>query len=239
MAVERMPVTAGIVIPALQEEASIGRVIAGLNEVIRATGCVRLSAVVVADNGSTDRTAAVASDAGAVVVSEPRRGYGYACKKGLAWFAENAPIPDIIIFADGDLADDPRDLPELVRPITEEGADLVIGSRQPVAAGALTLPQRIGNRLACFLIRVLYGERFTDLGPFRTIRWNALAAIGMQDDTYGWTVEMQLKAAKMRMRCAEVRVRYHPRVGVSKVSGTLKGAVMAGYKILHTIFRYR
>ena len=231
--------TAGVVIPALNEEASVGRVIADLRRVASGIPEFELKAVVVADNGSTDRTADVAVQAGALVCHVPKRGYGRACKAAIRTLSELPHPPDLIIFMDGDYADDAADLPQLLKPIYM-GADLVIGSRLSGqrSSGSMTVPQIFGNRLAVFLIRLLYGMRFTDLGPFRIIRRAALEQMNMQDDTFGWTVEMQIKAAKLRLNCAEVPVRYRPRIGVSKVSGTVKGTILAGYRILWTVFRY-
>ena len=231
-------VALGIIIPALNEEASIGHVVSGLRQVAEKQSTFFIQDIVVVDNGSADETMSVAATAGAHVLSESRKGYGYACKAGIAWFGIQLNPPVVIVFADGDLADDPQDLPKLIEAIAR-GADLVIGSRYFAESGSLTFPQRFGNALAVFLIRLLYGQRFTDLGPFRAIRWEALLLLDMQDNTYGWTVEMQLKAARRKLRCDEIRVNYRRRVGVSKVSGTIKGSILAGDKILTTIFKYR
>ncbi len=222
-----------VIIPAYNEEQSIGRVIGDIP-----AGYVR--EVIVCDNGSEDNTAQVARESGATVVFEGRPGYGYACLKGMEYIAEKEHLPDIVVFLDGDYADYPEEVPKVVWPILEEGVDMVIGSRplghpQP---GSLTPPQVFGNWLATTLIRVFYRVRFTDLGPFRAIRYDKLLELEMEDKTYGWTVEMQVKAAKKGMATAEVPVRYRPRIGVSKVSGTVKGTFLAGYKILWTIFKY-
>jgi len=220
------------VIPALDEERAIGRVLAELpREHVRE--------VVVVDNGSTDRTAEVARAAGATVVHEPRRGYGAACLAGLARLRDRPP--EIVAFLDADGSDDPAQLPELLEPILAGRADLVIGSRAlgERERGALTPVQAAGNRLAVLLLRWLFGARFTDLGPFRAVRWGALEALRMRDHDYGWTVEMQARAARARLRTAEVPVRYRRRVGRSKISGTLRGAAGAGWKILFTIARVR
>jgi len=195
--------------------------------------------VVVVDNGSTDGTAAVARAAGATVVFEPRRGYGAACLAGLA--ALRGAPPAIVAFLDADASDDPAQLDEILAPILAGRADLVIGSRvlgrrEP---GALTTLQVLGNRLAVALLGVLFGVRATDLGPFRAIRWPALERLGMRDRDYGWTVEMQARAARHRLRAVEVPVRYRRRVGRSKISGTVRGALGAGWKILFTIARVR
>lgn len=219
-----------IVIPALNEERSIGQVVAALPR-------EHVDEIVVVDNGSMDGTSAVAREAGATVLSELRRGYGYACLTGIAHAMKSNP--EVIAFLDGDLSDCPEELPNLLRPI-EEGYDLVIGSRMlgTREPGAL-LPQAIvGNSVACFLIRLFWGMRFTDLGPFRAVRVDALKRMRMSDPTYGWTVEMQIKAAKLGLRCTEVPVRYRKRVGTSKVTGTLSGTINASVKILSTIFKY-
>jgi len=188
--------------------------------------------VIVADNGSTDSTARVAREHGAMVVFEPRRGYGAACLKAIA--ALGADPPDVVLFLDADLSDDPTEAPLVLGPILEGRADLVVGSRvlgerEP---GALTPHARFGNWLATRLLAALYGARYTDLGPFRAIRYDALLSLGMKDRDFGWTVEMQVKAARHGLRHAEVPVRYRRRMGRSKISGTLSGSVRAGAKIL-------
>lgn len=188
------------------------------------------------DNGSTDGTAEVARAHGARVVREDRRGYGRACLRGLAEVGE----AQIVVFLDGDHSDHPQELPLLIQPILEDRADLVIGSRTlgHATSGALTPQQVFGNRLACLLIRLLLGHRYTDLGPFRAIRWDALQRLEMRDPTYGWTVEMQVKALRRGLRVVEVPVSYRRRIGQSKISGTLTGSLKAGYKIILTILRY-
>lgn len=222
-----------VIIPALNEEESLPRVLADLPRVGR---------VVVVDNGSTDRTAAVA--VGAQVVSEPRRGYGSACLRGLAqieWaIASGDTAPRVVVFLDGDYSDYPENLAELVAPIFAGEADFVLGSRLlgRRKSGAMP-PQSIwGNRLACFLMRRLFGARYTDLGPFRAIDYEALKSLGMADQNFGWTVEMQIKAARAGLRTIEVPVPYRCRIGHSKISGTLAGTIKAGYKILLVIARY-
>ena len=218
-----------VVIPALNEEDSLGLV---LTDIPRAW----VRRLVVVDNGSVDGTAAVARGHGAEVVTEPRRGYGSACLAGLAHLA--ADPPDIVVFLDADYSDHPDQLPRVVEPIVRGDAELVIGSRTlgERERGAL-LPQAVaGNKLACALVEALYDYRFTDLGPFRAITWSALERIGMRDRDFGWTVEMQIKAARFAIPSVEVPVSYRKRVGVSKITGTVTGTVRAGYKILYTIF---
>jgi glycosyltransferase involved in cell wall biosynthesis len=219
-----------VVIPALNEEASLGAVLAAVPEPYRAR-------VVVVDNGSTDSTAAAARAGGAAVVREPERGYGAACLRGLAALADSPPR--VVVFLDADSSDDPSEMPRVAGPVLEGKADLVIGSRvrgtrEP---GALTPHARFGNALATFLIRVLFRVRFTDLGPFRAVSWEALGILDMRDRDFGWTVEMQVKAAKRGLRTLEVPVSYRRRVGKSKISGTLRGSWGAGKKILWVIAR--
>jgi glycosyltransferase involved in cell wall biosynthesis len=224
-----------VLIPAWNEEGSIGRVINDLPKDV-------VGSVIVADNNSTDYTADVARKFGAAVVAAPRQGYGSAC---LAAMAEVSALPaqaqpEIVVFIDADYSDHADELPLLIAPILAGRADFVIGSRmlKPQPAGAL-LPQAVfGNKLACFLMRLLFGVRYTDLGPFRAIRWGALSSLGMVDTNFGWTVEMQIKAARAKLRIEEVAVSYRPRIGYSKITGTISGTVRAGYKILWTIFRY-
>ena len=220
-----------VVIPALDEEEALPHVLAAIPE-----GAVRR--VVVADNGSRDRTAEVAREAGAEVVREPRRGYGAACLKALAHLRHDPP--DVVVFLDGDHSDHPEELPRLLAPIERGEADLVVGSRALGRAerGALTPQQRVGNAIACVALRLVYGARYTDLGPFRAIRWEALERQGMVDLDYGWTVEMQIKAARRRVAHAEVPVSYRRRIGVSKVSGTLRGTLGASRKILWVLARH-
>ncbi|MEM7137135.1 MAG: glycosyltransferase family 2 protein [Myxococcota bacterium] len=219
-----------VVIPALNEEQALPRVIADIPRPF-------VRRVVVADNGSTDHTAAVAKEAGAEVVFEPERGYGAACLAALSHVAPDPP--DVIVFLDGDYSDHPAELVDLVAPIAAERADLVVGSRVTGqrTAGALTLQQRVGNAIACRALRWLYRAEYTDLGPFRAIRWDTLCSLAMADRDFGWTVEMQIKAAKCRVRHQEVPVSYRPRIGDSKISGTLVGSVKAGAKILWLLGR--
>lgn len=216
-----------VIIPAFNEAGAIGKVIGNIPDWV--------DAIVVADNNSTDGTAAIAAGLGAIVVHEHEAGYGAACLKGIA----AARGHQIMVFMDGDYADRGDEMHRLVEPITAGEADLVIGSRTLGQAerGALTPQQRWGNWLACALIRLFWGVRYTDLGPYRAISASALHAIMMQDRAFGWTVEMQLKAILFNLRTIEVPVSYHKRIGVSKISGTVRGTVLAGRAILGTIFR--
>lgn len=223
----------GVVIPAFNEENSVGKVVADIPTAV--------DIVVVVNNNSADNTRDSAQAAGAVVLDEPRQGYGWACMTGIHYLAA-LPVdaqPHIIVFMDADYSDFPEELPALVAPLVQ-GADLVIGSRVlgTREKGSMMPQQVAGNLLATTLIRWLYGYRFTDLGPFRAIWLPKLLSLHMQEMTYGWTVEMQVKAARMGWRCTEVPVRYRKRIGHSKVTGTIKGTVGAGYKILATIFTH-
>lgn len=226
--------TCDLILPALDEERSIGAVLAALPP-----GVVRETVVV--DNGSADGTAEIARAAGATVLHEPQRGYGRACLTGLEHVAAQAQPPDVVAFLDADFSDHPEELPDVLAPIMAGAADLVIGSRVlgqragRVERGALLPQARVGNALACALIRARWGVRFTDLGPFRAMRWPALRDLGMADETFGWTVEMQVRAVRAGLRTAEVPVSYRRRVGVSKITGTVSGTVRAGAKILTTI----
>jgi glycosyltransferase involved in cell wall biosynthesis len=225
----------GVIIPAHNEEQSIGLVLAEIP-----AGLAR--EVVVVNNNSTDNTSAVARANGATVLHEPRPGYGHACLAGMAhYFAQpKDQQPDIIVFLDGDHSDYPEEMLTVLAPILAGRADMVIGSRAlgEREKGSLLPQQRFGNWLATRLLRLRYGGTFTDLGPFRAIRRTSLQQLGMVDKTYGWTVEMQIKAARQGLRTVEVPVRYRRRIGTSKVSGTVRGTIGAGYKILWTIFRY-
>ena len=196
--------------------------------------------IIVCNNGSTDQTAQVAAAAGATVVNQPKKGYGNACLKGMEYIAQKTIKPDIIVFLDADYSDHPEEMTLIIAPITEGVADLVIGSRALGAreSGSMTPQQVFGNWLATRLIQLFFNTSFTDLGPFRAIRYDKLLDINMIDKNFGWTVEMQVKAAKRKLRCVEIPVTYRRRIGVSKVSGTLKGTILAGYKIILTIFRY-
>jgi len=217
-----------VIIPTFNEEAAIGKVIADIPQTL-------VQEIIVVDNGCTDRTAAVAKENGARVVTEPRKGYGFACLAGIA----AVQTPDIVVFLDGDYSDSPTDMADLIQPILDGAADLVIGSRVPCEKGALLPHAQFGNWLATALMRLFFGIHYTDLGPFRAIRYPQLLALDMQDKTFGWTVEMQLKAAKMRIQVCEVPVHYRKRIGTSKISGTLIGTLKAGYKILTTLFYHR
>ena len=196
--------------------------------------------IIVVNNASTDETERIAADAGATVLREPNRGYGRACLKGIAYLKTVELKPDVVVFLDADHSDFPHEMPTLVKPILEANVDLVIGSRAlgHKEAGSMTPQQVFGNWLATRLLKLLYKTTFTDLGPFRAIKFTSLLELDMQDKTYGWTVEMQLKAAKKKMNCIEIPVGYRTRIGFSKISGTLKGTLMAGYKIISTIFKY-
>ena len=220
------------VIPALNEAPAIARVVAALRT---QTGVI-FERVIVVDNGSTDGTGRLAAAAGALVVREERRGYGHACLAGVL----AAEMADIVVLLDGDAADDPADLPALLAPLLAGQADLVVGSRTlgSRAAGAMTAQQIWGNRLAAWLMRRLYAVAVTDLGPLRAMRRADLLALEMRELTYGWSVEMMVKAARAGYRYAEVPARYERRIGVSKVGGTVRGSLRAGWCILSTTLRY-
>jgi glycosyltransferase involved in cell wall biosynthesis len=222
-----------VIIPVYNEEGSIGLVIGDIPKEI-------VNEVVVINNLSTDNSVEVAKQAGATVVDQDKRGYGNACLKGIEYVDAKAVKPYILVFLDGDYSDHPEELPALLKPIIEDDYDLVIGSRTTGSQekGAM-LPQAVfGNFLATSLIRLFYGFTFTDLGPFRVIKYESLKSLEMQDTTFGWTVEMQVKALKKGLKCTEVPVSYRKRIGVSKITGTLTGTVKAGYKIIWTIFKY-
>jgi glycosyltransferase involved in cell wall biosynthesis len=222
-----------VIIPAFNEENAVGKV-------VKAIPKDWVEEIVVVNNASTDDTRIAAEREGATVLDQPQKGYGNACLKGIEYVNEKSTKPDVIVFLDADYSDFPEQLPELVQPILKDGMDMVIGSRAlgKREGGSMTFPQVFGNWLATRLINLFYGYKFTDLGPFRAIRWDKLMEINMQDKTFGWTVEMQVKAAKLKIKCTEVPMAYRNRIGKSKVSGTVYGTVMAGYKILYTIFKY-
>lgn len=222
-----------VIIPAFNEENGVGQVLAEIPKAL-------VDEIVVVNNASTDDTERIAKEGGATVLREPVSGYGRACLKGISYLQNLEVTPDIVVFLDADHSDYPDEMMTLVAPILQGKADLVVGSRVlgTKEKGAMTPQQIFGNWLATRLMKLFYGVKFTDLGPFRAIRFSSLIELSMQDNTYGWTVEMQLKAAKMKMRCMEVPVQYRKRIGFSKISGTLKGTVLAGYKILYTIFKY-
>lgn len=221
-----------VIIPAYNEADSIALVIGEIPE--------QVNEIIVCDNGSTDETAQRAREAGAVVVNEDRKGYGFACLRGLEYLALEEKKPDIVVFLDGDYSDYPEEMNALVAPIIDGLADFTLGARVPEfrEPGSMTPQQVFGNALATVLMRWLFGSRFTDLGPFRAIRYPRLLELDMQDKTYGWTVEMQLKVLRRRIPYIEIPVHYKKRIGHSKVSGTLKGTIFAGIKILTWIFRY-
>jgi glycosyltransferase involved in cell wall biosynthesis len=226
-----VPPKVDVVIPALDEETALPKVLGEIPPAL-------VRRVVVADNGSRDGTARVARAHGAEVVHEPRRGYGRACLEALRHIA--ADPPEVIVFLDGDYSDHPNEMRALVEPVVRGDADLVVGSRTlgRRERGSLTPQQRVGNAVACAVLRSVYGARYSDLGPFRAIRWDALRALDMRDPSYGWTVEMQIKAARRGLRHAEVPVSYRRRIGRSKVSGTVKGTILASGKILWTLARH-
>ena len=221
-----------VIIPAFNEEASIGKVISEIPDLV--------SEIIVVSNNSSDQTEAVAKMTGATVLREPQKGYGYACLKGLEYIESLEIKPDIVVFLDGDYSDNPQDLHKIIAPIINDNMDLVIGSRVKRwrEKGSMTFPQVFGNWLATSLMKLFFNAKFTDLGPFRAIKYKKLLALQMQDKTYGWTVEMQLKAIKQKLTYIEVPVHYKNRIGISKVSGTIKVAIFAGVKILCWIFKY-
>jgi len=223
-----------LIIPALNEEAAIAKV---LSEVPKDL----FTEIIVVDNGSDDRTDQVAECLGATVLYEAQKGYGNACLKALAYIKTQSQLPEVVAFIDADYSDYPSDLTQIITPISQQGYDFVLGARAAHLQenGAMTLPQRFGNWLATNLMRYFYKANFTDLGPLRAIKYDCLERLAMQDTTYGWTIEMQLKVVRQNMRYLEVPVRYKRRIGVSKISGTVKGVVLAGYKILSWIFKYR
>ena len=220
-----------VVIPAFNEDQSIGKVVLDIDREL-------VNHVIVVNNNSTDNTVKVAIEAGAIVLDETRKGYGWACLKGIAECEKLNT--EIIVFLDGDYSDYPEEIKDVVAPILENDRDLVIGSRVlgKREKGSLTPQQVFGNWLATKLIRVFYRGKFTDLGPFRAMKFQSLQKLGMSDKTYGWTIEMQIKVLKHKMSYSEVPVNYKKRIGISKVSGTVKGTILAGIKIIFAVFKY-
>lgn len=221
-----------VIIPAYNEQDSIANVVNDIPEIV--------NEIIVINNNSTDNTAIKAKNAGATVLYENRKGYGYACLKGLDYIENQKTKPEIVVFLDGDYSDYPAQLTELISPIITKNIDFVLGARvkEQRELGAMTPQQIFGNWLATSLMKMFFGATFTDLGPFRAIKYEKLIALKMEDKTYGWTVEMQLKALKQQLTYLEIPVRYRNRIGVSKVSGTIKGTIFAGIKILTWIFKY-
>ncbi|MGJ8761577.1 glycosyltransferase family 2 protein [Polaribacter sp. AHE13PA] len=221
-----------VIIPAYNEQDSIANVINDIPKIV--------NEVIVISNNSTDNTEVNAKNAGATVLTEARKGYGYACLKGMEYISKQETKPTIIVFLDGDYSDYPEQLTELIHPILHDNIDFVIGSRvkDTRESGSMTPQQVFGNWLATFLMKLFFGAKYTDLGPFRAIKYDKLLALNMVDKTYGWTVEMQLKALKQKLSYVEIPVKYRNRIGVSKVSGTVKGSIFAGIKILGWIFKY-
>ena len=219
-----------VIIPALNEEKSISHVINSIPKYI--------NQIIVVDNDSTDKTSVIAKSKGAIILNELNKGYGYACLKGIEFLKTNPP--DIIVFLDGDFSDYPENMDLLINPIINNKYEFVMGARikKLREPGSMTLQQVFGNFLACTLLKVLYGANYKDLGPFRAIKWESLQKLNMEDKTFGWTIEMQLKAIKHKIKYLEVPVRYRNRIGKSKISGTLLGTIMASYKILLWIFKY-
>ena len=221
-----------VIIPAYNEEKAIANVI---NEIPKS-----VNEIIVISNNSTDNTIEVAKNAGATVLSEINKGYGYACLKGMEYIALQEIKPDIIVFLDGDYSDYPEELTKLIEPILYQNIDFVIGARVERLREkyAMTPQQIFGNWLATFLMKLFFNAKFSDLGPFRAIKYEKLVALEMEDKTYGWTVEMQLKVLKQKMTYVEIPVKYKNRIGISKVSGTVKGSILAGIKIIGWILKY-
>ncbi len=221
-----------VIIPAYNEADSISNVIHDIPEIV--------DEIIVVSNNSIDATEKNARQSGATVLQESQKGYGYACLKGMTYIAEQHQTHDIIVFLDGDYSDYPEELTKIIQPILDKDIDFVIGTRTKHLRepGSMTMPQIFGNWLATNLMRVMFKSTFTDLGPFRAIKYDKLLALNMEDKTYGWTVEMQLKVLKQAFSYVEIPVNYRNRIGVSKVSGTIKGAIFAGVKILGWIFKY-
>lgn len=227
-----MAETIKVIIPAYNEEDSIGNVIQDIPSFV--------DEIIVVNNNSTDATEKNAKDSGATVLTELKAGYGNACLKGIEYINQQKKTTDIVVFLDGDYSDYPEQLSKIVTPIIEKNIDFVVGSRVKKfrEKGAMQPQQIFGNWLATFLMRVIFKSKFTDLGPFRAIKFDTLMALKMEDPTYGWTVEMQLKVLKQKFTYEEIAVSYRNRIGVSKVSGTLKGSIFAGIKILTWIIKY-
>lgn len=221
-----------VIIPAYNEEKSIPFVIREIPDFVRN--------VVVANNNSTDGTKAAAEKEGAIVVFEPQKGYGKACLTAMDWIKKQTVQPDIVVFLDGDYSDYPEEMVDLIQPIWDGQADMVIGSRAKgqKEAGSMTFPQVFGNWLATTMMKYIQRANYSDLGPFRAIKWRKLLDLNMVDENFGWTIEMQIKAHQKGLHYTEVPVNYRKRIGVSKVSGTVKGVIGAGYKIIWTIFKY-
>ncbi|CAM1356449.1 glycosyltransferase family 2 protein [Tenacibaculum halocynthiae] len=221
-----------VIIPAYNEQDSIANVIKDIPSVV--------DEIIVVSNNSTDNTEINAKNAGATVLLENRKGYGYACLKGMEYIANQTKKPRVVVFLDGDYSDYPEQLTEVIAPIINDNIDFVIGSRvkRLREQGSMTPQQIFGNWLATFLMKLFFGANFTDLGPFRAIKYEKLLNLNMEDKTYGWTVEMQLKALKQKLTYVEVPMKYRNRIGISKVSGTVKGSILAGFKILGWIFKY-
>tara|TARA_Y100001968_G_C19409596_1_gene745552 strand:- start:706 stop:1401 length:696 start_codon:yes stop_codon:yes gene_type:complete len=222
-----------VVIPAFNEQGAINNVIADIPKDLTRE-------IIVVDNNSSDKTAEIANKAGAKVLFEKNRGYGCACLKGVDYIKSKSVKPDLVVFIDGDYSDYPSQMKDVIEPIVSKNADMVIGSRSlgNMEPQAMPFQQRFGNWLSTSLIYLIYRYKYTDLGPFRAIKFNRLIELKMQDKTFGWTVEMQLKAVKKKMHIIEVPVNYRQRIGVSKISGTFKGTILAGYKIIVSIFKY-
>jgi glycosyltransferase involved in cell wall biosynthesis len=221
-----------VIIPAYNEQNAIANVINDIPEIV--------DEIIVISNNSTDDTEENAKNVGATVLKEHRKGYGYACLKGMDYIAKNEKKPDIIVFLDGDYSDYPEQLTALIHPILKNNLDFVVGARvkELRESGSMTMQQVFGNCLATFLMKLFFNAKFTDLGPFRAIKYDKLVGLKMEDKTYGWTVEMQLKVLKQKLSYAEIPMKYRNRIGVSKVSGTIKGSIFAGIKILGWIFKY-
>jgi glycosyltransferase involved in cell wall biosynthesis len=226
-----MPII-NVIIPAYNEQDSIGKVVRDIPKIV--------DEIIVISNNSADKTEENAKNAGATVLSESRKGYGYACLKGMDYISQKEIKPEIVVFLDGDYSDYPEQLTALINPILTDNLEFVVGARvkELRQSGAMTPQQVFGNWLATTLMKLFFNARFTDLGPFRAIKYDKLLGLKMEDTTYGWTVEMQLKALKQQLTYTEVRMKYRNRIGVSKVSGTIKGSILAGIKILGWIFKY-